>query len=251
MSIRFSLICAAAIVAVVASYVYAFAFHFKLPVSGDPSHWGALGDYVGGILNPGLSFASILLIIRTIQLQRESNDVLRAELDTTRRESKLRALDGKLQLLIAAQSEELKNFKLSFKLADGTMNIRNGVAAILYLEELILDCLEKGGSPNFELLLEHLDFEDSLLGALRRFYIPLRTIVQDLSGSNGFSEGIRDQYVENLIGLTNFSLLRVVMLSARHLNSAPAEYIRNSPDLERALVSMQFSNWPTPTPSPF
>lgn len=245
MSLRFGLICAAAIFAVAASYVYVFAFHFNLPISGDPSNWGALGDYLGGVLNPLLSFASILLIIRTIHLQRESNDVVRAELDSAKRESKLRALDGKLQLLIAAQSEELKKFKFRFQLADGTIEVKDGVTAILSFEELILNALEEGKSPNFELLLQHLDSEDSLLGALRRFYIPLRTISQDLSDSNGFSKDVREQYIETLIGLTDFSLLRVVMLSARYLSSAPAVYIRSSSDLESTLKSMDFSTWPT------
>jgi len=244
-NLRFGLICGAAIAVVAASYVYAFAFYFKLPISGDPSHWGALGDYLGGTLNPLLSFASILLIIRTIHLQRESNEVLRAELESAKRESKLRALDGKLQLLIAAQSEELRNFKLRFQSADGTIEVKDGVTAILCLEERILDSLKKGKSPNVELLLEHFDSEDSLLGALRRFYIPLRTILQDLSDSNGFSKEIREQYVETLIGLTDFSLLRVVMLSARHFSSAPAVYIRSSSDLENVLESMNFSSWPT------
>lgn len=245
MNLRLGLICATAIILVVVSYVYAFAFHFKLSISEDPSHWGAFGDYLGGTLNPLLSFASILLIIRTVHLQRESNDVLRAELDSTKRESKLRALDGKLQLLIAAQSEELKKFKLIFHLEDGTADVQKGVTAILHLEELILGAIESGKNPNLELLLKHLDSEDSLLSALRRFYIPLRTISQDLSDTNGFSKEIREQYIETLIGLTDFSLLRVVILSAGHLNSAPADYIRNSSDLRSVLDSMHFSSWPT------
>jgi len=245
-NLRFGLICAAAIAIVVIAYIYAFAFHFKVPISEDPSHWGALGDYLGGILNPLLSFASILLIIRTIDLQRESNGMLKAELDVARRDSKLRALDGKLQTLIAAQSEELKRFKLNFLLEDGTADVVDGVTAILRLEELLIDALERGSNPNFELLLSHVDTEDSLLGALRRFYIPLRVISQDLSDGNGFSKNIRVEYIETLIGLTDFSLLRVVMLTATHLSSAPADYIRNCSDLRNALDSMNFAGWSPP-----
>jgi hypothetical protein len=51
-------------VLVIGSYV--LKFH-KVPVSGDPSNWGVLGDFVGGIVNPLLGLVTIWLLTKTLQ----------------------------------------------------------------------------------------------------------------------------------------------------------------------------------------
>lgn len=244
MTKRFAITCAIAIVLAIAPYIYAFAFHFNHTISSSPSDWGALGDYIGGIVNPLLSFASIILIIRTVQLQRDANDALKEDLETAKQESKLRAFDAKLSSLISVQHEQLKSFKLEFSSVNGEHYELEGVTAILELEDLISSILDNGIAPNLELLLRHLDSRDSLLTAIRRFYIPLRMISIDLSDLNGFSRKTREENIETLIGFTDFSLLRLIMLSAEHIKSSPAEYITNNVELKSVLASLEFSRWP-------
>lgn len=54
--------------------------------SDSKSDWGTFGDYVGGVLNPILSFISIVMLINSINLQREANNSL---IEDSKRQSKL------------------------------------------------------------------------------------------------------------------------------------------------------------------
>ncbi|PKL38602.1 MAG: hypothetical protein CVV44_12040 [Spirochaetae bacterium HGW-Spirochaetae-1] len=52
------------------TYSSNFIFQYKNVISDNPADWGTFGDYFGGILNPVLSFITIILLLYTIQLQR-------------------------------------------------------------------------------------------------------------------------------------------------------------------------------------
>lgn len=243
----FWILSAAAVASVAGAYVYAFAFYFKFPISNSPSDWGALGDYMGGILNPLLSFASILLLIRTVQMQREANDVLKEELSNAKEESRLRIFDSKLYSLIDAQNQQLKELKLTFVSGNETIVQLSGVPALLELEETLLDIMNRGITPNYGLLISHFDQNDAIASSIRRFYIPLRMIINELSDERGFSIEVRQEYIRTLVEFTDFALLRMIMLSARHLESAPALYVRNSSELASTLSTLGFSPWPGET----
>ncbi len=63
-----------------------YAFNFNGPISDDQAVWGAFGDYMGGILNPILSFLALIAILSTLLLQRSELDITRNELELTRSE---------------------------------------------------------------------------------------------------------------------------------------------------------------------
>lgn len=71
---------------VVGSYVSWFR---NRPI-GDSSDWGTFGDYLGGVLNPLLGFATLLLLIRTLQAQREELEITRQGFEDERKEGDLR-----------------------------------------------------------------------------------------------------------------------------------------------------------------
>lgn len=50
--------------------VYILAFH-KLPMLENPSAWGGFGDYIGGILNPIISFCTLLVAYSVWKLQKK------------------------------------------------------------------------------------------------------------------------------------------------------------------------------------
>ncbi|NYY80701.1 hypothetical protein DMH27_20040 [Raoultella planticola] len=66
------------------------AYYLNFGISGDVSQktdvWGQFGDYVGGVLNPILSFISIYLLINSLSLQRQANTSL---VDEIKRQEKL------------------------------------------------------------------------------------------------------------------------------------------------------------------
>ena len=52
-----------------AAVLYWYALHFGAEPSGTHGRWGEFGDYVGGLLNPGIAFLALLALVWTIHLQ--------------------------------------------------------------------------------------------------------------------------------------------------------------------------------------
>lgn len=55
---------------VLIAYVLAMIF-FKNGISQDPADWGALGDYFGGLMNPIISFATLMVAFAVWKQQKE------------------------------------------------------------------------------------------------------------------------------------------------------------------------------------
>lgn len=67
---------------VICSYVLKFHTH-NFSNSGDD--WGTFGDFVGGTLNPLLSFLALIILLRTFSMQREELELQREELEDTKK----------------------------------------------------------------------------------------------------------------------------------------------------------------------
>ncbi|HHR6046647.1 TPA: hypothetical protein ACS70H_003610 [Providencia alcalifaciens] len=59
---------ACCLVIIVGSYIFNFN---NSSISNDPSDWGVLGDYFGGVLNPLISLVTLLFLIKTYLSQRK------------------------------------------------------------------------------------------------------------------------------------------------------------------------------------
>ena len=64
-------------------YIYQFN---DRPLSYDPGHWAQFGDYIGGLLNPILSAAAFILLLKTIAQNDEALKLNAEELALTRAE---------------------------------------------------------------------------------------------------------------------------------------------------------------------
>lgn len=53
------------------SYIFPFYlnFSFNETLSGNPEHWSAFGEYIGGILSPILAFLALIALLHSIRLQ--------------------------------------------------------------------------------------------------------------------------------------------------------------------------------------
>lgn len=92
----------------ISSIVYTFAF---LAISEFSfQELGTFGDFIGGSLNPALSFLSFLILITTINLQIKSLDNSQQQLDLTRQELELTRQE--LAKSAAAQEESAKALKI-------------------------------------------------------------------------------------------------------------------------------------------
>jgi hypothetical protein len=68
-------------VVVLAFYLY--HFHTQV-ISEDVTKWGVFGDFIGGTLNPFLSFLALVILLRTFAMQKTELDLQREELKDTK-----------------------------------------------------------------------------------------------------------------------------------------------------------------------
>jgi hypothetical protein len=90
---------------IVLSTVFWFYWsHFKhLQISPNPGDWGPFGDYIGGTLNPILSFLTVVLLSSTIILQSRQLSISTNELELSRKELEL----TRAELKRTAEAQEL------------------------------------------------------------------------------------------------------------------------------------------------
>ncbi|NXZ87922.1 putative phage abortive infection protein [Serratia fonticola] len=79
---------------------YYWSYFNVLPVSNSVEKWGQFGDYVGGVLNPGLSFISIVLVCLTLY--------------STSRQSSIQSFESVLFELLRFHKENLSEIKVSY-----------------------------------------------------------------------------------------------------------------------------------------
>ena len=88
--------------------------HFNKELSSSNSVWGTFGDYMGGTLNPILSFLSLIAILYTITLQSHEIQLSRKEIERSikKDEDKDIKILNKTLLNIALQLNMINNIKI-------------------------------------------------------------------------------------------------------------------------------------------
>lgn len=74
-----------------------YCFQFRgLPFSENADKWGVFGDYIGGLLNPIVSFATLLVAIAVLRLQRHELQLARGQLEHAARlmEQQFESMEG-------------------------------------------------------------------------------------------------------------------------------------------------------------
>lgn len=157
---------AALIVAVYLTYFIQFYFILgSTSVSNDSAVWGQLGDYVGGILNPLLSFVSIFLLIKSLSLQNDANHTLRTEMKHNGKAEKLRSFEILFFNLINSQKNIFDSFGIDFTLDGNESEQLTGVEAVMRIEEGIKKIRADGkGEIEIKDYLNDIDKGDRVFG---------------------------------------------------------------------------------------
>lgn len=92
------------------------AYYLNFGISGDVSQktdvWGQFGDYVGGVLNPILSFISIYLLINSLSLQRQANTSLVDEIKRQEKLEDFKKFEFRFFHLVDALDKTFSRFKV-------------------------------------------------------------------------------------------------------------------------------------------
>ncbi|MDF9756423.1 hypothetical protein [Pseudomonas hunanensis] len=212
---------------------YAAKFHDSA-ISSDPAVWGQLGDYFGGLLNPALSFISLILLIKSLRLQNETNFDLRKEIKRNEKNESLQSFETLFFNMISSLQNNFNSF--SINLPNLNNKKINSQEAVIAIETVIEDMREKSYSDEaITEYLEEVDATDKIFSATRSFYIIAKTIEDKLTNDKGFSKADRISYIVTLINFTDFSLLRLIMISMQFMKYESTNFLIKSENFNEAL----------------
>ncbi len=238
---RYVILAAALIFAAVLCYFGYFFLFLGYKLSTAPQEWALFGDYLGGVLNPLLSFVSLVLLIKSLNLQNKANKSLRRELETTKKTERFRSFESHFFNMLSSQKLHFDSFKIVFLNGDETEEFRS-VEAVLELEEQV-ERLISMHEPftSVSSFLDDADSHDQIYGCVRMFYIMVKMISDKLSDENGFNSDDRKSHYLTLINFTDFALLRLILMAVQFMESSPSRYIKSHKEFLSILSELELS----------
>lgn len=157
------------IASILVLYIYKFgSFTANLSVKKD--EWGQFGDYFGGVLNPILSFISIILLIKSVDLQISANKSIVAENKRQDLLEKKKTFESRLFNLIDVQRSYFDEFSVTLSSPQGNVK-HHKTEAINKIETLVKYSLKRGlDREKISAALQSLDdiSDDNIFSLIRR-----------------------------------------------------------------------------------
>ncbi|HCD6630743.1 hypothetical protein [Pseudomonas aeruginosa] len=223
---------------VILLYIGFFYINLNYVVSDDPERWGQLGDYFGGVLNPILSFFSIVLLISSLRLQNEANKGLVEQVKESKKTEKIRSFESQLFNMIESQKTAFDALSIRIN-KNWWSRSKRSVDAVLAIENRITFFRASlKTDQDITEALEEIDSHDQIYGVTRRFYIMIRMISEKLSDSEGFSVKDRKSHFGTVINFTDFALLRLILISTQFLDFPSTRYLRGNEEFNQVLIEL-------------
>lgn len=235
---RHSIMALGLVIIVIGAYVFQFHIRLKYGFSIKASDWVDFSDYVGGLVSPILSFFSLILLIRSLNLQNQANKELREEVKSNQKNEKMRSFETYFFGLIEAQRTSFSTFKLDFPSQFSGKSL-DGACAIQELEDQIENIRNKNGNDiEIAHAIDEIDKDERIYNTIRIFYNIVKMISERLTNDNGFDEEARKNQFQTLISFTEFSQLRLVMISMQFIDCPSAKYLRDNTEFMSVLTDL-------------
>lgn len=128
------------VIAALLFLIYIFAF-YKLPIFENPSALGSFGDYIGGILNPIISFCTLLVAYSVWKLQKKEMAETKKALEDQAKTSERQRREQRFFDLLSLYSETVKGLVFQEKLHD-SIRFHHGKSAFFHVMRQIPDGIE-------------------------------------------------------------------------------------------------------------
>lgn len=217
------------VISIPLSYLIQFAYRLKLPVSNEQEVWGQMGDFIGGTINPILSFFTILLLIQSLNHQYNANKSLKEQLKNSEKIENLRTFENLFFNLVTSQNDLFDKFNIFVKDAQNQNKLLARAEAVLRIEESIEYLIDKKSSIEYVTsFYEEVDQQYGIFDILRAFYIIVKLVSEKLNNESGFTKDDRQFYYERLINLTNFSHLRLICTAMQLEKASIVQYLKKN-----------------------
>ncbi|QPS87450.1 hypothetical protein I6G46_00250 [Serratia plymuthica] len=213
---------------------YYLNFGLEGHISKQTDVWGQFGDYVGGVLNPILSFISIYLLINSLSLQREANTSLVKEVNRQESLEGYKKFEMRFFHLVESLEKTFSRFGICVGDVDGeedgiTEKYTAG-SAVTYIEDSLVVLVDEGiNKERIKEWLTELDSDDCLFSIVRRFYLIIKLI-----NESGYE---KDEHYEILINLTDLKIITLVAVACSYFDWEIVDYINSSKVLNRSGIN--------------
>lgn len=235
------------------AFTYSLRFGLEYLYTQGTDVWGQFGDFMGGVLNPILSFISICLLIKSVNLQLDANKGLGEEIKRQEKIEDYKKFEIRFFSLIEAQDSNFEKFRILLedeqapdleaeeKLSHQALPIKSEFkagGAVSYIDDS-LAVLIKAGVDKERIIswLEDLDVDDHCFSLVRRFYLVVKMINEKISADD------RGEHFELLIQLTDEKLLTLIAILCELYDWENIKYIQSSKVLEIAGINNYVKNY--------
>lgn len=235
---RYIILAIVSILIVVILYFINFYIVLNYKVSESVSDWANFGDYIGGVLGPILSFISMVLLIKSLNLQNEANINLMKDVKNNEKTEKLRSFETLFFNLISSQKDIFNSFKIEIPY-QGDVIFLSGSKGVIKIESIIEDLRSRSyDDKQIATLIEDFDVDDKIYSVLRAFYITVKTIETKLSDENDFSLSDRESYYHALVNFTDFSQIRLILMSIQFMECEPSLYFIKNIEFKNVMEEL-------------
>ena len=227
------------------AYFLYFRLYLGFSLSKDVAVWAQFGDYIGGILNPILTFVSLFLIVNSLNLQRlsnnglsesltlqrEANNHLINEMENNRKTEKLRRFESYFFNMLDSQN----NYFCKFSIVSKSSGTFKHFDAINFILDSIGELKHSSNESKIKSFIENVDCYDKGYGLLRSFYLMTNMITTQLSDENGFSIEDRFFHFKTLIHFTDFNLILFLSVYVKYMEYPQCKDIIDNVEFNEAM----------------
>lgn len=125
--------------------------NFNNGLSNDQSVWGAFGDFLGGILNPVLTFTTVYLLIRSLDAQRQTLGHSEQQLSEAKNTFELQQKTEQIkqfESLFFVFTEIASRTYSNFSVIGNNSRAAYGHEAVTYITTRIVEALDRKENPS-------------------------------------------------------------------------------------------------------
>lgn len=217
------------------SYIYNFYYLLDYKISNSPGDWSDFSSYIGGLLSPIFSFLTIILLIRSLDLQKQSNKNLEYELEAVYKTEYIRSFESQLHAMIGTQRDTFQLLELNFDEKEHLFNVE----AVRKLEDRIHFLKSENKNPEeIENYLFDIDKKEHIYNILRSFSVIIKLVFDKLSDEKGFNCESRKDHIKTVINMTAFSQLRLLLICMQFIDTPHSKYLNKNKELNNTLKEL-------------
>lgn len=220
-------------------YFYWFGVHLESPLSRQQEVWGQMGDFFGGVMNPLLTFLTVVLLINSINHQSSANQALTSQIKMMEKSEKLKIFENLFFHLVQSQQNLYSKFKVTTIEGGKKYDIFN-IQAVDKIEALFQEKKIHEGYVELRNLYLQIDKQYGIFDILRAFSVTVNLIKEQLSDKNGFNSNDRIFYYEKLINLTEFAHLRLICTAFQFQNKTGAGLKLQDEEFQQVCKKLNF-----------